>query len=201
MLVVGLTGGIGSGKSTVSKFFAERQVPIIDADTIAHQIILADEKKRQLIDYFGFSILNKNETLNRHQLRQLIFNDPIKKKWLEELLHPLIIKEIKKQLHELKADYCIVVIPLLVETGPYPFIDHILVVDAPEEKCLERSQMRDASHSEEIQKIIASQTTREQRLAIANEVIHNQNSLETLEQQVEKLHRYYLGLISSTTKP
>lgn len=184
MLVVGLTGSIGSGKSTVAKLFAEQQVPIIDADAIAHQVASTKAINQKLMNHFG--------TTDRNTLRQLVFNDPIKRKWLEELLHPLIMAEIKKQLGELKAHYCIVVIPLLIETGPYPFIDRILVIDAPAEKCLERAAQRDKISSEEAQKIMASQATREARLAKADEVIYNQDSLEDLQQQVENLHRYYL---------
>jgi dephospho-CoA kinase len=193
MLVVGLTGGIGSGKSTVAQLFSELQVPVIDADLIARQVTQPQTLAlQQIVDYFGPSILKADQTLDREKLRQLVFDDPLKKKWLEELLHPLIIQDIKKQLQALKASYCLIVIPLLFETGPYSFIDRILVVHTPDETRLKRTQARDKTTAADLQKIMASQANTEESLAKAHDVIDNQGNLDELRQQVVRLHQQYL---------
>jgi dephospho-CoA kinase len=196
MLVIGLTGGIGSGKTTVAKLFAQYGVPVIDADLIARELTeppqLAWEKIKA---YFGPSILNPDHSLNRQKLRELVFNETEKRLWLEQLLHPLITETIEQRIQQLNAPYCIVVIPLLIETGPYSFIDRILVVDLADEMQMERLQKRDEQTSPaHLLKIVKTQSPREKRLAAANELIHNDGLITDLEIQVKQLHQFYLSL-------
>jgi len=192
MLVIGLTGGIGSGKTTVAQLFAKQGVPIIDADLIAHELTQTEKPAwKAIIAHFGPLIVKPDKVLDRQKLRELIFNDVKKRLWLEQLLHPLIIEAIKKKIQELKDSYCIIVIPLLIETGPYSFIDRILVVDTLSETQIERLEKRDQSKRRDLQKIMASQTSREKRLAAAQDVIHNNGRLDELQDQVTQLHQSY----------
>lgn len=195
MLVIGLTGGIGSGKTTVTKLFSEYGVPIIDADLIAREMTEAPKIAWQKIkDYFGPEVLNKDSSLNRQKLRDLIFNDPQKRNWLEQLLHPLIRQEIENKIQELNVPYCIVAIPLLVETGPYPFISRILVVDTSLETQIERLQKRDQAKAEDLLKIIKTQSRREERIAAAQDLIENNGRFDDLQQKIKELHQLYLAL-------
>lgn len=195
MLVIGLTGGIGSGKSTVAALFAKLGVPIIDADVIAHSLTEPHKPAWEKIKtHFGDPILKADKRLDRQKLRALIFNHPPQRRWLEQLLHPLIKQEIEQALNKLHTLYCIVVIPLLIETGPYPFIKRILVVDTTEEKQIRRLKTRDRSEAPDLQKIIGSQASRKERLAAAQEVIHNTGSLMDLQIQVDHLHQFYLSI-------
>lgn len=196
MLTIGLTGGIGSGKSTVADLFAEYGIPIIDADIIAREITLPNKPAYlEIIHHFGSTILLENKTLDRKKLRQLIFASASDRIWLEKLLHSLIRSEIERQIQTLASPYCIVAIPLLIETLPYSFIDRILVVDAPEDQQIKRVALRDHQSDSEIQAILKTQSTREQRLREADDVIHNDGSLDKLKLEVEKWHRIYLDLI------
>lgn len=194
MLIIGLTGGIGSGKTTVANYFQKLGVRIFDADVIAHQITKDKIIIDKIVTNFGENILTQEHQLDRAKLRQRIFNEPAKKKWLEELLHPLIRTEIKNQITSLQAPYCIVVIPLLVETNFNDFISRVLVVDAPEELQIERACFRDHSRPEEIKKIMATQVTRASRRARADDVIYNDGDEEHIAQQVKKLHQFYSTL-------
>ncbi len=198
MLVIGLTGGIGSGKSTVAKLFAQHGTPIIDADLIARELTAIETPAwKKIREQFGPSILKPDQALDRQKLRQQVFNDPQQRKWLENLLHPLINQEIQRQLQSLNASYCIVVIPLLVETGPFPFLNRILVVDAPEEMQVDRLKVRDQAIADDLHKIIASQVKREQRVAAAQDVIVNVGAEAELIPQVDKLHHLYIALAAS----
>lgn len=195
MLVIGLTGGIGSGKSTVADVFATLEVPIIDADKIARQLTETDQPAFQaIVRHFGSDILLSNGTLDRKKMRERVFNQPTEKAWLENLLHPLIRQVITKEIAKLSAPYCVVVIPLLFETGPYPFLSRILVVDISPDLQIERVRKRDQLTAEQVEKMLQSQVCREERLAGADEVIGNEGDLARLEREVEKMHRYYLGL-------
>jgi dephospho-CoA kinase len=195
MLVIGLTGGIGSGKTTVANLFQAKKVPIIDADIIAREVTAPGQPALQsMIDYFGPDIIDFEGKLKRHVLRELIFCDPRKRLWLESLLHPLIQQAMRAKIEQIKAPYCIVVIPLLIETGPYPYIDRILVVDSEQDLQIARVASRDEIPADTILNMIKSQTSRELRLDKADDVISNNTDLANLTNQVEKLHQFYLSL-------
>lgn len=195
MLVIGLTGGIGSGKSTVANLFAEKGITVIDTDQLARDITLPGQAAlHKIVEKFGAGILLPDKTLNRAQLRKVIFADPHKRRWLEKLLHPLIRAEMQQLIAVATPPYCVVVIPLLLETAPNPLIKRILVVDAPEEQQIQRAKRRDKLSEEEIKAIINTQVTREIRLATADDIIYNDKTREQLFSQIEKLHQAYLAL-------
>jgi dephospho-CoA kinase len=192
MLIVGLTGGVGTGKTTVSNMFAALGVPIIDADIIAHDVTRAGQPAlKNIVAHFGKAIL-KNDQLDRTQLREIIFNHPDEKRWLEQLLHPIIIQQIKNDIQHIDAPYCIVAIPLLFESGPYDFIDRVLVVDADIAKQTERVAARDKTVPAEVTKMINAQWPREQKRERADDIITNEGSLIDLEKAVKALHQQYL---------
>lgn len=192
MLVIGLTGGIGSGKSTVASLFEKHGTTIIDTDQLSRDLTQPNQPALQkMVDHFGADILQADGSLNRTLLRKIIFNNETERRWLENLLHPLIRNEMERLIKSAKTPYCIVVIPLLLETKPNPLIDRVLVVDALEEHQLQRAHARDKTTRDEISAIIRSQISRDQRLKAANEIIENHGSLKDLEQQVVKLHEFY----------
>jgi dephospho-CoA kinase len=195
VLKIGLTGGIGCGKSTVTALFAQWQVPIIDADCIAHDLVAVGQPAlAQLSMLFGEAIIQTDGSLHRARLRELVFSDAQKKQQLEALLHPLIFQAIKAQLSQLTAPYCIIAIPLLFETKMTALVDRVLVVDCPLEMQIERVQKRDALPIEKIHAIIASQASREFRLAHADDCLDNASTDNALAQQVKKLHNFYSSL-------
>lgn len=192
MLVIGLTGGIGSGKTTVAKLFQEKGITVIDTDQLAREVIERGSPALESIKkYFGNSILNSDQSLNRNALRKIIFQNDEKRIWLEKLLHPLIRHELKKQIQYATSAYCIVVIPLLFETDPNPLIDRILVVDSSEENQINRTCMRDNSSIEEVKAILKTQVERTKRLALADDVIINNHSIDDLAVEVNKIHKLY----------
>lgn len=195
-LVIGLTGGIGSGKSTVAKLFAELGVPIIDADVLVHSITQASMPAFfSIVNHFGEKILLKNKkNIDRKKLRTLIFNHPSERQWLENLLHPLVLANIQQQIKTISAPYCIAVIPLLLEVTPQTFIDRILVVDIDERLQIERAILRDKVKASDIAAIIKTQISREKRITQAQDVINNNGTLEDLRPQVDKLHQMYLKI-------
>ena len=189
--VVALTGGIGSGKSTVAGYFAALGVPIIDADLIAHELVKPDTPAYlAIVKQWGTDILLPNGELNRPALRQQIFNHPPDKIWLENLLHPLIREAIKQDIQNIQTPYCIVVIPLLAEHyGHYrAMINEVIVIEATPEQQLARVLARDPSSKALIEKIMASQSTNEQRRKIAQTVLSNQEDLSSIEKKVFDLH-------------
>lgn len=195
MLVIGLTGGIGAGKSTVAKLFGEHGVPIIDADMVSRDITKRDDPAFiRIIKHFGDEILLPDGNLDRAKLRTIIFADPKQRRWLENLLHPLIRDEMNKQIKALSSPYCIAVIPLLLEAEFYTFINRILVVDAPEKLQIERATARDKTPISHIESIIKAQANRKDRIARAHDVIHNTGSMEKLVEQVDDLHAKYLAM-------
>ena len=194
MFIVGLTGGIGSGKSTVADAFNALGVDIIDADIIARDVVKPGQQAYEKIkNHFGASILNEDKTLNRKALRERVFKNQQDKQWLEQCLHPIIRNEIKRQCYASTTPYCIAVIPLLIESGRYEYINRICVVDATPKLQMQRAMQRDAQTQEQIEAIIASQATREQRLEKADDVIDNTGSLTSLTQQVQHMHHFYLN--------
>ena len=205
MLVIALTGGIGSGKTTVSEIFKTKNIPVIDTDIIARQIVEKGKPAyNEIIKQFGEGILNKNKNIDRQFLRELIFSSTKKRLQLENILHPIIWNEVKTQLASISSNvsvtppYCIVVIPLLLEnsskTRPITF-DRVLVIDVPEEIQLERSKKRDNSSESIIKNIMKNQVSRQIRIDAADDIIVNTRDLDFLKNQIEELHNKYIKLI------
>ena len=195
MLKIGLTGGIGCGKSTVSRLFASFDIPIIDADEIAHRLVARGQPAlHHIVQVFGSEILLENGELNRTALKTHIFLKPDAKQQLEAILHPLIFSNCAKQLKYLKRAYCILSIPLLFETHAESFVDRILVVDCDENTQIARVQQRDNLPLVTIQAIMATQVSSAFRKTHAHDIIDNSKSDTMLAEQVKKLHNLYLSL-------
>jgi dephospho-CoA kinase len=193
-LKIGLTGAIASGKTTVSQLFAKLGVPIIDADVIAHQLVEPGQQAlNEIRKVFGPEMIDHDNKLNRAKLRQQIFADTKKRQQLEAILHPRIKKIMQTKAAQTEGPYCILSIPLLVETQQIDLVDRILVVDCSPELQRQRLLKRDKLSSEEIERIINAQASREARLAIADDVIYNNSNLENLQKQVLSLHKIYNG--------
>lgn len=195
MLKVGLTGGIGCGKTTVSDLFGGLGVPVLDADQVAHE--LTDKGQPALArirEEFGEQILNSDGLLNRLQLKKLIFADAEQKQKLEAILHPLIIAALNAKIEQLNGPYCILSIPLLFETKMETAVDRILVVDCPVELQIERVSKRDKLDINIIQAIIASQISRDYRRKHADDLLDTSQTDNPLAEQVKKLHNLYLSL-------
>lgn len=192
---IGLTGGIGSGKTTVSDLFRNLGVDVIDADEISHQLVSKDSPVLEKIrNHFGQDIIDTSGNLDRSSLRKKVFEDNAARTWLENLLHPEIRNEIAQRISLANSPYVIVVIPLLVESGSYDFLDRIAVVDAPEGQQVARVVHRDDSSHEQVERIMATQASRQQRLELADDIIDNSGSVDNLEHVVETLHEKYLQL-------
>ncbi|OBX10224.1 dephospho-CoA kinase [Gallibacterium genomosp. 3] len=197
--IVGLTGGIGCGKSTIASLFADLGVPIVDADIVARQVV---EKGSPLLakiaQHFGQEILLATGELDRAALRQRVFADPQEKTWLNQLLHPAIREEMLRQLKQTTAPYVLWVVPLLLENHLETYCDRILVIDVSEETQIQRATQRDQNSAALIRKIMQSQVSRQQRLVKADDVISNELPLEQnlayLKAEVQKLHQHYLSL-------
>lgn len=195
MLTIGLTGGIGCGKTTVTDLFKKRHVPVIDADVISHALVQPNQPALvELERAFGHSILLPDHSLNRAYLRELVFNDPSKKKKLETIMHPLVYKTMYQELEKVDAPYGILSIPLLLETHHHNKVDRVLVIDCPEKTQIERVKARDQLSDSMINSIMASQCSRTERLNLADDILDNNSSLEDLELNVQKLHNAYLKM-------
>ncbi|MGM0675899.1 dephospho-CoA kinase [Ectothiorhodospira marina] len=195
MLTVGLTGGIGSGKSTVGRLFQARGAGLIDSDVVARQVVEPGSKGLKCLgEAFGDTILDAHGHLDRAALRELVFQNSQARHRLESLLHPMIWAEMDRQQSETHAPYCMLVIPLLVESGVQGRVDRVLVVDCPEDLQRSRASARDRVSPQQIQAILDAQATRAQRLAAADDIIDNSSAPDVLESQVEALHRRYLDL-------
>jgi len=198
MLKIGLTGGIGSGKSTACNYFKELGIPVIDADLIARELTQPGQPVlSRLTRAFGEEILTKQGELDRAYLRQRIFTDPEQRHRLEAILHPLIKQTITERLSHINSPYIIIAVPLLIESQWMDMVDRVLVIDSPVELQIQRSTQRDASNATQIRAIIHNQTDRQTRRASADDIILNDTDLTKLHQQVEQLHRQYLKLASS----
>lgn len=194
-LLIALTGGIASGKTAVADMFASLGVPVMDADKIARDIVEPGTPALgKLVEAFGGEILDPQGRLDRARMRDIVFNDPALRKNLESITHPAIRAELARRSKQAGGEYQIHVIPLLVEGGRADAYDRVLLVDAPEEMQLLRLMARDASSREQAQRILAAQATREQRLAVADDVIVNTGTLQDLQRQVQELHRDYSAL-------
>ncbi|HDU4033326.1 TPA: dephospho-CoA kinase [Klebsiella aerogenes] len=194
---VALTGGIGSGKSTVADEFAHLGVTVIDADIIARQVVEPGTPALLAIaERFGPQMINDDGSLNRRRLRERIFAHSEDKAWLNALLHPLIQQETRRQMQASTSPYLLWVVPLLVENRLTDKADRILVVDVPKETQIERTIRRDGVSREHAEHILAAQATREQRLAAADDVIENMGSADAVASHVTRLHDKYLMLAS-----
>ncbi len=192
MLVVGMTGGIGSGKSTVAGFFREHGAPVIDTDQISRELVGPDSTAfAQIVDAFGRGILNARGEIDRPRLRSMVFADPDARHRLEAILHPRIRQETERRIRALQAPYCIVSVPLLLESGWSDLVDRILVVDAPRELQIRRVMQRDEVTREEAESALAAQISRRERLDAADDVIVNEGNMSDLRTQVENLHERY----------
>lgn len=193
--IVGLTGGIGSGKTAVSSRFAKLGIGVVDADVIAREVVEpGTEALTKIAAHFGNNLLLSNGALDRAALRQTIFADTSAKTWLESLLHPLIANETIKQLDAVQSSYALYVSPLLVESKQQTMCQRLVVVDVPESVQLERTMKRDSNEQAQVERIIASQATRDERLAVATDVIDNTTGFTDLDQQVSRLHQQFLIL-------
>ncbi|WP_414828232.1 dephospho-CoA kinase [Alteromonas sp. H39] len=194
-LVVGLTGGIGSGKSAVTTLFASHGIDIIDADVVARDVVKPGSVGlKEIVSKFGDTILLDDGTLNRAQLREVVFHDADNKTWLNALLHPLIREAMQSGIQNSTSEYCILAVPLLIENKLTTMVNRVLVVDCTEQQQLERAMLRDGSSEQTIRNIMASQASREERLQAADDVIDNTGSKDTLVDQVNACHMRYLRL-------
>lgn len=197
-LLIALTGGIASGKSAVADLFVRLDVPVLDTDRIAREVVEPGTTTlAQLVSEFGEDILDASGRLDRGRMRERVFNDPAQRKKLEAITHPAIRTELAQQSADAGGLYQIHVIPLLVENGRGDLYDRVLLVDCPEEDQLRRLMARDGSDEQQAQRILAAQATREQRLDAADDVIVNTGTLDDLQRFVQTLHRNYALLAQS----
>ena len=197
--IVGLTGGIGSGKTAVSDRFSALGIKVVDADVCARIVVEPGKPAlRSIVEHFGNDVLNPDGSLDRAKLRQIVFADEPARKWLETQLHPLIFDEMWNQLQSAESPYAILVSPLLIEAGQTALCQRVLVVDVPEDIQLARATARDANSAEQIKAIMATQASRSLRLEKADDVITNDSDLATLQQRVDTVHQQYLALARTT---
>jgi dephospho-CoA kinase len=194
-MIIGLTGGIGSGKSAVANFFQDEGITVIDADELAREVIDKNSPGyKSIVDYFGSKIIDSNGLIDRAFLRKEAFDDDKKKKVLESIIHPLVKDLMTKRIATSNSVYSIIMVPLIFETNSMSNYNRILVIDCDPKIQLDRATLRDNNSNEQIQKIIDSQCLREERLSIANDVIPNNDSLENLKVRSLAMHKFYLGL-------
>lgn len=191
-MIIGLTGGIGSGKSAASEVFISLGVPLVDADIVAREVVEPGEPALAAIaEHFGQQVIDSSGALDRAALRSIVFDAPEQRQWLEQLLHPLIRQRIIDQLAAATKPhgYAILASPLLLETDQHKLVDQVVVVDIPEQQQLARTAKRDGNSEQQVAKIMAAQLSREQRLQRADHLLDNSASLEHLAEQVSSLHR------------
>ena len=195
MYIVGLTGGIGSGKTTIAYFFSERDIKVINADQLARKVVQPGTiALSQIKQKFGEKILTESYGLNRSLLREIVFKDERQRVWLENLLHPLIEDEINKSIESALSQYVVLESPLLLETNQHKLVNRILVIDVSPEIQLKRTLSRDGGSEATIKAIINSQLTRIQRLNMADDVINNEQDLKSVRIELESLHQNYLSM-------
>ena len=197
-MIIGLTGGIGSGKTTVANMFIELGIEAVDADVVAREVVdVGTPALNQIAEHFGDQVLHNNGSLNRAQLREIVFHSPEEKGWLNNLLHPLIREEMARQIAQCQSPYCLLIAPLLFENGLDKSVSRTLVIDVPEETQIARTLSRDESDEATIKNIINAQINRKDRLSMADDVIDNSgDDLSSIKEQVRKLHQTYLALAS-----
>lgn len=193
MYTIGVTGGIGSGKSTVTTLFQELGIEVVDADRVSREVVQAGTPALNRISQrYGKEILLQDGNLNRTKLREIVFAKPEEKQWLEALLHPEILHICRDRLEHAHSSYAILSSPLLVESGEYQLVDRVLVVDIPEDLQVLRAGRRDKVSDEAIQQIIKNQLSRQERLSYANDVVDNSDDELALRARIEDLHLRYL---------
>jgi dephospho-CoA kinase len=193
--ILGLTGGIGSGKSAAAQCFVDLGIHLVDADNAARWVVEPGRPAlAQIVEHFGADVLQADGTLNRAALRELIFKDPQQRVWLEGLLHPLIREEIRQYLARAESPYAILVSPLLLETSQHQMVQRVLVIDVPEAVQIERTVLRDKTNEAQVRAILKAQASREERLSRADDVIVNDRDPAWLKSEVERLHHFYLTL-------
>lgn len=193
--ILGLTGGIGSGKSAVAQCFVDQGVHLVDADHAARWVVEPGRPAlTKIVEHFGPEVLLADGQLDRAALRARVFADAGERRWLETLLHPLIGQEIAHYLARAESPYAILVSPLLVESGQHQLTQRVLVVDAPEQLQVQRTMQRDQASAEQVQAILKAQASREDRLRHAHDVLVNDRDLSWLRREVERLHAFYLTL-------
>lgn len=194
-MIVGLTGGIGSGKSAAANFFQNEGITVIDADELSREVIEQDTPGfEKIVDCFGPAIIDSDGSINRAFLRQEVFDDEKKKKLLESIIHPLVRDLMIEKIAASQSPYSIIMVPLIFETNSMNNYNRILVIDCDPIVQLERAMLRDKDSKIQIQKIIDSQCSREERISIANDIIPNNDSLENLKIRSIAMHKFYLGL-------
>lgn len=194
-IVIGLTGGIGSGKTTVANLFAEYGIDLIDADIIAREVVaIGSIGLARITEKFGNSILLTDGNLDRSQLRTVIFSDPQHKDWLNQLLHPLIREKMLADIDRATSPYCLLIVPLMVENNLQTLTDRLLVIDVDQQTQIMRTQQRDNVSLQQIKNILAAQASRQQRLDAADDIICNNGDDQALLTQIAQLHQHYLAL-------
>ena len=194
-MIVGLTGGIGSGKSAAANFFQNEGITVIDADGLSREVIEEGTPGfASIVEYFGSKIIDSDGSINREHLRKEVFDDDKKKKLLESIIHPLVRDLMVKKIAASKSPYSIVMVPLIFETNSMSNYNRILVIDCDPKIQLERAMLRDNNSKAQIKKIMDSQCSREERISIANDIIPNNDTLENLKIRSIAMHKFYLGL-------
>lgn len=193
-MIIGLTGGIGSGKSAAANFFQNEGISVIDTDQLARKVIEKDTPGySKVVDSFGANILDNNDSIDRAKLREEVFHDNEKRKILESITHPLVRELMVQKISSSTSPYSIIMVPLIFETNSAKNYDRVLVIDCDVEIQLARATIRDENSADLIQKIIDSQCSRSERLSIANDVIPNNHSIEDLKKRSLAMHNFYLG--------
>ncbi|WAG10684.1 dephospho-CoA kinase [Aeromonas dhakensis] len=202
MYVVAITGGIGSGKTTVANQFAELGIEVVDADIIAREVVEPGTPALAAIAaHFGADVIAPDGRLDRRQLRERVFTDPQAKDWLNALLHPLIRSEMQRQCAAARSPYCLLVVPLLVENRLTALANRVLVIDVDEATQIERTCRRDGVSREQAEAILAAQASRTERLATADDVLDNQNGTpEAIKSRIFALHETYLAFASQQAR-
>jgi len=199
--IIGLTGGIGSGKSTVAEAFRQHGINTVDADSASRAVVEPGMPALESIgQHFGANILQQDGCLDRAALRSIVFSDPQQKAWLESLLHPLIREWIIQQLQISTGPYVVLESPLLFETDQHQLADTVVLVDIPEELQIERASARDSNLADQIKRIIDSQMPRQEKLSRADIVFDNSQPLETVASRVADLHNQFLSLAAAKSK-
>ena len=196
-MIIGLTGGIGSGKSAAADFFQNEGISVIDTDQLSRKVIEKDTPGySKVVDSFGTNILDNNDSIDRAKLREEVFHDDEKREILESITHPLVRELMVQKISSSTSPYSIIMVPLIYETNSAKNYDRVLVIDCDVEIQLKRAMARDENSADLIQKIIDSQCSRSERLSIANDVIPNNHSIEDLQKRSLAMHNFYLRFCS-----